>query len=109
MSNPQQTKTNTSSADVFDAAEAFGSNLARVGTMMVTWPLFVLPEEPRKEAVQATNSLFDSVGKLHLGMVKVVFRGVSNVTGEINRFVTESSSGSGSSKTATKVPIETQR
>ncbi|RRR66958.1 MAG: hypothetical protein EI684_19780 [Candidatus Viridilinea halotolerans] len=107
MTNPQ--KVTTSATDVFDAAEAFGANLARVGTMMVTWPLFVLPEEPRKEAIQATNSLFDSVGKLHLGVVKVVFRGVSNVTSEINRVITEAGSGSSSSKTTAKVPIEAQR
>jgi hypothetical protein len=106
MSNPRPSAaTSPGDNDLLSAAETVGTNLARVSAFVVSWPFYILPVDSRKEAIQATTNLFEAVGELHLELVKTVLSGLSAVTRELGRAVSEP--GPLSSKPSTKIPIET--
>lgn len=106
MSDSRKAGAATLSGDnLVDAAAVVGTSLARVGTLMVSWPFYLLPEQERDDAIAATNHFFTAVGELHLSVVRAAVRGLSAATREITKGASEQAPSA--AKTTTRVPIET--
>lgn len=93
------------SNDLIDAAGTLGTNLARVGALMVSWPFYILPAKERDDAIAATTQLFTAVGELHLRVLRGAVRGLGIAARELTRPATKDTPAP--SKPAAKIPIET--
>ncbi|NNJ09798.1 hypothetical protein EKD04_005615 [Chloroflexales bacterium ZM16-3] len=71
--------------DLAEAVVAMSNSMARVGVMVATLPLAVLPPKAREDATAVANDLFNSVGSLHLSIAKTAIRGLSAVTSELTK------------------------
>jgi hypothetical protein len=91
--------------DLFDAAGALGTSMARVGALMVSWPFFMLPARERDYVIDATTRLFTSVGELHLSVLRAAARGLGVAARELTR--PAGADTSAAPKAAARVPIET--
>lgn len=92
------------SSDLVDTVGTLGTNLARVGAMVVSLPFYILPAKERDDAISATTQLFTAVGDLHLSLLRgavhgvgIAARGLASATG---------ADGAAPHVTVTKVPIE---
>ncbi len=93
------------SNDLFDASETIGTNLARVGALMVSWPFYILPTKERDDAIAATTQLFTAVGKLHLDVLRAAARSLGIAARELT---SPADAGTPTApKATTKIPIET--
>lgn len=92
-------------AGLIGAVEDLAPRVAQMGALMVSWPFYLLPPDARDDAIQTTTRLFESVGKIHLGLVKAALGSLNAATDAIFR------SGDGpthaGNRTVMKVPIET--
>lgn len=91
--------------DLVGAAENFGHNLARVSAAVVSLPFYLLPQQTRTEAIDATTDLFVAVGDLHLNLVRAAVSRFGVAARELTRTVGEPAPRA--SKTVTRVPVET--
>lgn len=92
-------------AGLIDAVEELAPRVAQMGAMMVAWPFYLLPPDARDDAIQATTRLFESVGRIHLGLVRAAWGSLSAATGALARGGDHQAHPA--SRSVTKVPIET--
>jgi hypothetical protein len=71
--------------DLAEAVVAISNSMTRVGVMIATLPLAILPPKAREDATAVANDLFNSVGNLHLSIAKTTIRGLSTVTRELSK------------------------
>lgn len=91
--------------DLVDAAGNLGTSLVRLGTLMVSWPFYILPDKERDDAIAATTQLFTAVGDLHLSFVRAATRGLGLVAREITK--SNGAEAPATTKAVSRVPIET--
>lgn len=90
--------------DLIAVTEELGASAARMGALIVSMPLFLLPARERDESVAAATRLFTAVGDFHLQVVRTTFRGLRATTRRIAEAVDARQSGYAASASA---PIAT--
>jgi hypothetical protein len=71
--------------NLIEAATTLVTTMTRTGVAIVSAPLNMLPPQTRTDAVNAASGLINTVGSLHLGILKAVVSGVNVTSQEVDK------------------------
>lgn len=85
MANSPIPDTTPAANSLIDAATSLAATLTRTGVAIASAPLNLLPPQSRTDAVNAASGLINSVGSLHLSLLKAVVSGVNVASQEVDK------------------------
>ncbi|NTW03630.1 MAG: hypothetical protein HGA19_20545 [Oscillochloris sp.] len=85
MATSPVSDTTQATNNLIEAASTLAATLTRAGVALVSAPLSLLPAEARTDAVKAAGALINTVGSVHLSILKAAVSGVNAASVEVEK------------------------